>query len=121
MFAFTPPDGTTVTEQVVPIPTAAELEQWKAEAESGTSPDGASRPTVHGEGWSAVVELPAGTASAAGLGAEASAMLDTLTEPVDGGRILSTSLVTVLLTDDGRVFAGAVTADRLLDAAASGS
>ena len=47
-------------------------------------------------------------------------MLGTLTEPVDGGRILQTSLVTVLFTDDGRVLAGAVTADHLLDAAASG-
>lgn len=125
VFAFTPPEGTDVTEHVVPIPTAAELEQCKAEAEAGSAGDSGSRmprPIVHGEGWSAVVELPAGGAGAdgaAGLGAEASAMLETLTEPVDGGRILSTSLVTVLLTDDGRVLAGAVTADRLL-AAASG-
>ena len=129
VFAFTPPTGTAVTEHVVPVPTVAELEQWKAEAESGEAHDGRMpQPIVHGEGWSAVVELPAGAAGAAGadglgaegLGGEASAMLDTLTQPVDGGRILQTSLVTVLVTDDGRVLAGAVTADRLLDAAASG-
>jgi hypothetical protein len=120
VFAFTPPEGTAVTEHEVPVPTAAELEQWKAQAESGAHGEGMPRPVVHGEGWSAVVELPAGAAGAEGLGGEASAMLQTLTEPVEGGRILSTSLVTVLLTDDGRVLAGAVTPDRLL-AAASGN
>jgi hypothetical protein len=36
-----------------------------------------------------------------------------LTTPVAGGRALSTSLVSVLLTDDGRVFAGAVPVSRL--------
>ncbi|MFD4421306.1 outer membrane lipoprotein carrier protein LolA [Agromyces sp. NPDC058484] len=145
VFAFIPPAGTTVTEHVVPVPTVAELERWKAEAESERPGEGDGermpRPIVHGEGWSAVVELPTGAASAGeegaggegadgagGIGAEAShrqaqgdaAMLDTLTEPVDGGRILQTSLVTVLFTDDGRVLAGAVTADRLRGAAASG-
>jgi hypothetical protein len=106
----------------VPVPTVAELEQWKAQAESAEQggAEGMPQPIVHGEGWSAVVELPAGEAGAQALRGEASAMVDMLTEPVDGGRILETSLVTVLLTDDGRVLAGAVTADRLLDAAASG-
>ncbi len=60
-----------------------------------------------------------GADAAEGLG-DASAMLDTLTQRVDGGRLLPTSLVTVLFTDDGRVLAGAVTAEHLLDAAASG-
>ena len=118
VFDFTPPEGASVTEHVVPVPTVAELEQWKAEAEAETGADDDSermpQPTVHGEGWSSVVELPAGAVG------DASAMLGMLTEPVDGGRILETSLVTVLFTDDGRVLAGAVTADRLLDVAATG-
>jgi outer membrane lipoprotein-sorting protein len=121
VFAFTPPDGTEVTEHAVPVPTVAELEQWKAEAEAGEQTgERMPQPIVHGEGWSTVVEMPAGAVGATGFDGEASAMLDTLTERVDGGRILSTSLVTVLITDDGRVLAGAVAADRLLDAAASG-
>ena len=89
-----------------------------------------------GEGWSTVVVLPAsasagatggpavadGADDAKSLGArsEASEMLDSLTQAVDGGRMLTTSLVTVLFTDDGRVLAGAVTPERLLDAAATG-
>lgn len=121
VFAFTPPEGTEVTEHAVPVPTVAELEQWRAEAEAGEETgERMPQPIVHGEGWSTVVELPAGAVGAAGFDGEASAMLDTLTERVDGGRILSTSLMTVLITDDGRVLAGAVAADRLLDAAASG-
>ena len=52
--------------------------------------------------------------------AEQRAMLDSVTTAVDGGRIFSTSLATVLITDDGRVLAGAVPADRLVEAAATG-
>jgi len=120
VFAFAPPEGADVTEHVVTVPTPAELEQWKAEAEAGAETDAErmQQPVVHGEGWSTVVELPA--APGPGVGDEASGMLDTLAERVDGGRVLQTSLLTVLFTDDGRVLAGAVTADRLLDAAARG-
>lgn len=135
VFAFTPPEGADVTEHAVPVPTVAELEQWKAEAETeagGAEAEG-PRPVVHGSGWSTVVELPAGGApaelaegdaaddadAAEGFG-DASAMLDSLTQPVDGGRIISTSLVTVLFTDDGRVFAGAVTPEHLIAVASSG-
>ena len=150
VFEFTPPEGTTVTEHAVPVPTVAELEQWKAEAEAEGA-DGAGhgpRPQVIGEGWSAVVVLPAGEGGAYGRAAdgtgadgtatdgsgegpdgnreagsgldEASAMLDSLTQPVDGGRLLTTSLLSVFFADDGRVLVGAVTPERLLDAAATG-
>jgi hypothetical protein len=132
VFEFTPPAGTAVTEHVVPVPTVAELEQWKAEAEAGAQDDGERmpQPVVHGEGWSTVVELPAGALAAlkgaggapdAEGGDDATAgMLGMITERVDGGRMLQTSLLSVLLTDDGRVLAGAVTAERLLDVAATG-
>ncbi len=123
VFAFTPPEGTAVTEHAIPVPTAAELQQLKADHEAGAE-DAQQRPIVHGDGWSTVIELPAGQDGAAtGLGAEGLGMLDTIAEPVDGGRVLTTSLVTVLITDDGRVFAGSVSPERLLataDAAASG-
>lgn len=117
VFDFTPPEGTAVTEHVVTAPTLAELEQGKAEAESGATGERMPQPVVHGEGWTTVVELPAGEGAAAGLDPEASAMLDTLTQRVDGGRVLSTSLLNVLLTDDGRVLAGAVTVEHLVDVA----
>jgi len=46
-------------------------------------------------------------------------MLAQLTQPVAGGRALTTSLVTVLVLDDGRVFAGMVPLERLQAAAAT--
>lgn len=79
----------------------------------GTTPPG---PRVTGNGWDAVVELP-GTALQQAL--DSTPLLAQLAQPVSGGRLFSTSLVNVLLTDDGRVFAGMVTSDRLLSVAAN--
>lgn len=95
VFGFTPPAGATVT---TPTPS--------------TLPDGAGEaptPAVSGTGWDTVVALPM---SATGIPADGAAgtssLLDQLTEPVAGGRALQTSLVSILLTNDGRVLAGAV-------------
>lgn len=150
VFAFEPADDLTVTEEVVPIPTAEEQAQWKAEAQAraegddGVAPDAVAdvpHPVVHGEGWATVVEVDAAAAmgaiaehrAQAGDGqaaddaagapseeqlAEASAALEALTTPVDGGRALQTSLLSVLLTDDGRVLAGSVPVDALVEYAA---
>jgi hypothetical protein len=122
VFSFEPADGMTVTEQVVPIPTADQIAQWKADAqakadgaEGATAPD-IPRPIVHGEGWTTVVELDAQAAMAA-LGEQAAAEGDGA-GPADGGRVLQTSLLTVLFTDDGRVLVGSVPVETLLDAAA---
>lgn len=153
VFAFEPADGFTVTEEELPIPTAEEWEQWKADAETraegddGVAPDAHGdlpEPVVHGEGWATVIEMDAAAAMAAiaehrteagdaGAGAgdaaegpseeqlaEASAALEALTTPVDGGRALQTSLLSVLLTDDGRVLAGSVPVDALVEYAAAG-
>ena len=78
-------------------------------------------PTVTGTGWDAVVELPAGAAGSTplgdGLDAGSARLLDQLTTPVDGGRALQTSLLSVLLLDDGRILAGAVPIESLEAAA----
>lgn len=136
---FEPGSGIEVAEHEVSLPTADDLLAWKAEAESRHAAVGAAEvtvpePVVHGEGWASVVELPmpaeavagaegadGGAAEgdgAAGAAPDASALLDGLaaiTQPVDGGRVLSTSLVSVLLTDDGRVLAGSVPVERLVE------
>jgi outer membrane lipoprotein-sorting protein len=107
LFDFTPPEGTTVTEKPFP-------------SRDGTESDGAGthpEPVVTGEGWDSVVELPLNGSSVADL--TSSPLFSQLTTPVDGGSLLQTTLVTVLLTDDGRVFAGAVPAEQLQAAAAS--
>lgn len=106
-FAFAPPPGATVTEYTVPA---------DPKPDDGTDHGTAEAPnhTVSGEGWSSIVELPEADLPA---GLVESPIYTAATEPVDGGRLLSTALVNVLLTDDGRVFAGAVSPEQLLAAA----
>jgi hypothetical protein len=113
VFAFEPGAGIAVTEKDVAVPN-----------HDGTKTDAAA-PAVLGEGWSAVVELP--STSEAGdpsvfsqLDPEQLAMLESVTTAVDGGRVLQTALVSVLIADDGRVLAGAVPASRLVEAAQTG-
>lgn len=112
MFSFTPPAGAEVTERTAPrhdeAPATAEA---PVESAPETAPEVDSDVVTTGTGWSTVVELPAGDA-------EALSSLDAITTPTDGGRVLTSALLTVLLTDDGRVLAGAVPVDALRDAAA---
>ncbi|MFD1720752.1 LolA family protein [Amnibacterium endophyticum] len=103
-FTFTPPKDATVTTKRV----------GGSHSGSHRSPTG-ERPEVVGSGWSAVVELPAGSAPAS---IESNPTYQRLTTEVAGGRVLSTSLVNVLRTDDGRVLAGAVPVERLQAVAA---
>jgi len=137
-FTFTPPAGATVTPLKAPTTPSGST--------TGPSLPAAARPTVTGTGWASVVEIPAaalqqlatvragssGPAASSSASPDASdasgrsaaaaqglAALDQLTTPVaDGGRAISTSLVSVLLTKDGRVLAGAVPVQTLVDAAA---
>lgn len=111
VFEFAPGEDITVTQKDVPLPTD----------HAGQTTDAAA-PIVYGEGWSAVVEMPNASQGEvfAGLDPEQLALLESVTTSVDGGRVLQTSLLSVLITDDGRVLAGAVPADRLVEAAQTG-
>ncbi|QCO96742.1 hypothetical protein FCN77_02150 [Arthrobacter sp. 24S4-2] len=81
---------------------------------------GLPRPTVTGSGWESVVEIPASPATAeAGAMLSSDPLLQQAALAVPGGRLFSTAVVNVLFTDDGRVFAGSVPAERLLTAAAA--
>ena len=102
LFDFTPPAGTSATEKSV---TDADLAQAKAHADSLPETPAGPAPVVIGDGWDAIVELPAGSYAP---DAGSSDLLAQLTDKVDGGRAIGTSLVSVLVTDDGRVLAGAV-------------
>ncbi|NQX10705.1 outer membrane lipoprotein carrier protein LolA [Microbacteriaceae bacterium VKM Ac-2855] len=110
LFAFTPPAGTEVTEKVVPERDAPAGDASGPGA-SGSDASGAE-PTVTGEGWNAVVELPGGDTSLID-----NPLLDQVMTATDSGHVLQTALVSVLVTDDGRVFAGAVPASALETAA----
>ena len=103
-FDFTPPADATVTTKTL---------KGGDHERSGAKPAG-GRPEVSGSGWAAVVEVPAGKVPAS---LQSNPTYLRLTTAVDGGRVLSTSLVNVLRTDDGRVFAGAVPVSALQAAA----
>jgi outer membrane lipoprotein-sorting protein len=104
LFSFTPPSGVEVTEKTV----STDDHSDHAAPESGT--EALPGATTSGSGWTTIVELPAGDASAF-------EGLEAVTTAVDGGRVLSSSLVNVLFTDDGRVLAGAVSTNALEAAA----
>ncbi|MPZ26015.1 MAG: hypothetical protein GEV12_06095 [Micromonosporaceae bacterium] len=109
-FRFNPPPGTEVTEE----------DLWPSlpfELKPGA---GAERPTVVGEGWTSVLvaELPDGLApDGDGELAGLLAALPRVSGDWGSGRVVSGSLFSVLLTDDGRVLLGAVTPERLTEVA----
>ncbi|RJK96309.1 LolA family protein [Vallicoccus soli] len=108
-FRLDPPDGVRVGE-LAPAPRTAD----PAPAPRGVPGAGAPRVDVTGEGWAAVLEVDARGA----LDALDPRQVDALTRRVEGGRVLESDLLGVLLTDDGRVLAGAVPTAALVEAAA---
>lgn len=139
IFNFTPPPGATVEE--IPVP------EHKAAAavppSDAAAAKAARRPTVTGTGWATVLEFPAGavalpaqaqpqdrapdpatanplrpeTSDPEGTRTGAAALLEQAAVAVPGGRLVSTSLVNVLILDDGRILAGSVPLERLQAAA----
>ncbi|MFE1663926.1 outer membrane lipoprotein carrier protein LolA [Microbacterium sp. P02] len=120
--SFTPSAQLTVTEKEITLPTAVQVERWRADAEAEGGTADAAAPTVIGDDWSTVIEVgaPADGSALDRLSAEQRQLVDTVTTPVTGGRAFETALLTVLITDDGRILAGAVPVERLVDAAGSG-
>ncbi|MEU1289269.1 DUF2092 domain-containing protein [Kitasatospora sp. NPDC005856] len=130
-FDFTAPKGAKVTERKADE--VAGDAPGEAREHKGTEPSEGL--DVIGEGWTTVLStrLPGavdGVADGApkggghggrGAGAAQSvnpqAMVKSLGKPVAGGTLVSTKVFNVLLTDDGRVLAGAVTLPVLQHAA----
>jgi outer membrane lipoprotein-sorting protein len=120
VFDFTPPAGADVTEVAVPAHDDARADQ--ARPTTGQAPER----TVLGSGWSTIVGVaPPAPSTSASESARAdgtsdpSALLGQVLTPVAGGSVLQTSLVSVFVGDDGRVWAGAVGADALQAAVAA--
>ncbi|MFE2866273.1 outer membrane lipoprotein carrier protein LolA [Embleya sp. NPDC059259] len=107
-FDFKPPAGARV-EEVKPNEVRPALPDTPGAPGKSAAPTGGHvEPGLLGEGWSTVVELPAG-----GDAKEAARLMGKLGKPVPGGTLIDTRLLNVLRTDSGRVFAGAVDADTL--------
>jgi outer membrane lipoprotein-sorting protein len=125
-FAFTPPAGATVKTQH--LGDASSPGKHASKSEDGS--------TI-GSGWLAVANLPSSAlteatgavgqrpSSGSGLSGDTGAVVNALVKsatPVSGswgsGRLIKTSLISVLITDNGRVLVGAVTPQVLYSAAA---
>lgn len=114
LFDFAPPPGATVTEKILPAKPSVDPFVPAPDAPSPDAP--ASGATVTGMGWDSVIALPAGSAPAE---LTSNPGLSQALQPVEGGRALTTSLLSVLILDDGRVYAGMVPLERLQSAAAA--
>ncbi|OKK05889.1 hypothetical protein AMK26_07225 [Streptomyces sp. CB03234] len=118
-FDFAPPKGVKVTEE----PADAPEHGGSAAPEDLQGFEGLN---VIGEGWTSVAQLtgPAGGVPSdlpSDAPPEAQQFLDALGDKVTGkfgsGTVFETRLVNALLTDDGKVYVGAVTPETLVDAA----
>jgi outer membrane lipoprotein-sorting protein len=125
IFDFVPPAGATVEKldgksleelakkdaSSAPTLSADELSQLEAEVE-------AEAERLRKEGWAAVLRLPSDRVPAGFTEAlRANRLFEELTRNVDGGRIFSTTLFNIYFAEDGAMYAGAVTVDRLVEAA----
>jgi len=129
-FRFTPPPGAKV-EQIVPgQPRGSASEKPGAKPRGASEKPGAiahppsdasasaKQPRLVGKGWAAVL---VGDAARGELPGEVAGVLESLPR-VSGswgsGRLLQSKLFSALLTDDGRLLAGAVDPERLYEVAA---
>ena len=109
VFDFTPPSGSTVTERSLEDLGGAKTPD--APTPDATTPQTtppAAFPQVRGTGWSTVVET-----SGVQLPESAQGLFSQLSTPAEGGRAISSALLSVLLTDDGRMLVGAVPTSEL--------
>lgn len=127
-FDFTPPKGAKVTEG---DEAKAEKHGFKEGGKEGGKEfkggEDLSGLNVIGEGWNSIaeLELPGGqglpTGGSGDVPPDAQRLLDSLGDKVSGdfgsGTVFKTRLVNALITEDGKVYAGAVTKDALVKAA----
>ncbi|WP_411730707.1 LolA family protein [Paeniglutamicibacter sp.] len=135
LFEFTPPPGAEVSQHKIAKKSLGHKIDAKANGhknpkksldhKTGAKDDAAKRggksqanppEAIMGMGWDAVVVVPAKDVPQE---LAANELLNQLATPVEGGKLLHTSLLNVLITDDGRMVIGPVTVARL-QAAANG-
>lgn len=128
-FAFTPPPAAHVSTGNLPaLPGHDRLSgpdsQATPQSQAGSPTQSNAQPYTVGSGWSSVLVLPNNPLTAArmsgGRDSQARAFANAIAkagQPVQGGTLVSSALVNVLLTDDGRMLIGAVPASALEAAA----
>jgi outer membrane lipoprotein-sorting protein len=126
-FTFNPPPGVQVIEEGQAEPNKKPADKPADRPADKDEPDG--KRAVIGSGWTSVIVTrigdaapdPSKGADANDQGAQAMTGILNGLPKVSGtwgsGRVMSSRLFSVLLTDDGRVLAGAVTPERLAEVA----
>jgi outer membrane lipoprotein-sorting protein len=111
-FTFSPPPGATVKQ--------GSAADHPAKPQPNTAPGTApGTTTTIGSGWTAIVEYRTTAAQIAKVAGPLLGQLKSVHGAWGHGRLLTSALVSVLVTDDGRVFAGALDASALYAAAAT--
>jgi hypothetical protein len=123
-FAFTPPPGSRVTEAgsaaELFLPSGGGRDRDNEEAGPPPGEDHGGSTRVVGEGWDSVAIIDLGPDAGGGSARDIVARLGTPVQGVWGsGRMVHTTLVNVLLTDDNRLLIGSVPEAGLEAAAAT--
>jgi outer membrane lipoprotein-sorting protein len=122
-FAFNPPPGATVKDEAVPTGEEARKEHAEKHAEKKAEApaqrrDEAGEPTTVGTGWTTVVVAKAPVDRADKTVQQLLGQLPEVSGTWGKGRLLQSALFSALLTDDGRLLAGAVAPEKLYEVAA---
>ncbi|MGW3197505.1 LolA family protein [Streptomyces sp. NPDC001118] len=119
-FDFTPPKGAKVTDEKQD----SAARRHGRESGEGFAKGGMKGAGVLGKGWTSIATFDTGAKGAlptGSKGGDVGGFLGSLGEKVSGkfgkGTVFSTRLVNALITDNGKVYAGAVTKDALVKAA----
>ena len=113
LFSFTAPPGTLVSQKA-DSPSGHRMSPNK-QGHAVRQGEPATRPSVSGTGWASIVAIPSSSSTNKAL---SNVTVNKLSTPIAGGRLFHSTLVNVLVTSDGRIFAGAVS-PALLEVAAS--
>ncbi|MEU6774556.1 DUF2092 domain-containing protein [Streptomyces sp. NPDC046759] len=131
-FAFTPPKGAKVTEQKADSAARKHAPEPGEGFGKGMPGEGFGKgmnaANVLGKGWTSIATfdtgakggLPTGGSKAGDLGGFLGSLGDKVSGKFGKGTVFSTRLVNALITDDGKVYAGAVTKAALVKAADAG-
>ncbi|MET9787435.1 LolA family protein [Streptomyces canus] len=128
-FDFTPPKGAKVEEgDAAKAPERSEGAERSEGFGKGSAPEpgkgGPEGLNVIGDGWDSIATFDTGgqgVPSGSEVGGDVGGFLDSLGDKVSGtfgeGTVFKTRLINALITDDGKVYVGAVTKDALVKAA----
>jgi len=123
VFTFVPPAGSTVNAPANGpkadirrrVPDGSKIDPNALKSVDPTDATPSTPTKILGSGWTAVVES---SSSVGGPGGPP--LFDQLGTPVSGGQLITTPLISVLVTNDGKMFAGAVTPAALQQVASTG-